>query len=93
MFKNLFNGFVAVVLMITIALTAREALATAGAMSGANTDAKGSVAGCMVLPSQLSVHTEYVSERRMWVTYTSQGPTGLDGGLMAMRTVYPTCSR
>jgi hypothetical protein len=79
MFKNrLFNVFVAMALVIVVALTVREAVAT-------------TVIECTSLPSRYSLRTEYVDG--MWVPYTDDGPAGVDGGLIDLMSNYRTCSR
>ncbi len=89
----LFNLLTAAALVIVAGLTAREALATSNAVSRANPANEIRDSACATLPSQLSVHTEFVSEKGLWVTYTGQGPSGLDGGPMSLLTAHPTCSR
>jgi hypothetical protein len=90
--NRLFNILIAIVLVITIALTAREAFATADVMSGRHAENPGA-STCATLPLQMAIHTEYVSKRGMWITYTNQGPAGVDGGLMDLLPTYRTCSR
>ena len=94
MFKNrLFNVFVAIALVIVVALTVREAFATSNVVSQTNAKNEAAASACAIFPSRLSVHTEYSDPQHMWVTHTSQGPTGVDGGLMELLSTYPTCSR
>jgi hypothetical protein len=94
MFRNrLFNVFVALVLILVVALTAREAFATAGIISQAGASADLSSARCLTLPSQMSIQTVYVQEKGMWVASSGGHPTGVDGGLMDLLRTYPTCSR
>lgn len=89
MLKNrLFHVLIAITLVTTVALTVREATATTVRTS--QTDA---VVACDSSPSRYSVHTVYVKETGMWVPYTEDGPTGVDGGLMELMSVYRTCSR
>lgn len=91
--NRVFNSLIAVALVVTVALTAREAFATTDVASQANAAHGFTTSVCSILPSHLSVQTEYVSEKGMWVTHTAQGPSGVDGGLMALLSSYPTCSR
>ena len=91
--NRLFNLLIAVALVIVAGLTAREALATSEAVSQANPSNGIQDSACGILPSQISVQTEYVSDKGMWVTYTGQAPSGVDGGLMSLLSRYPTCSR
>lgn len=90
---HLFNLLIAIALIILVALTVREAFATASIMSRTTSRSDSKAPACAMLPSRLSIHTEYVKEKGMWVTYTEQGPTGVDGGLIDLLTTYPTCSR
>ena len=93
MLKNrLFNGLVAIALIIAVALTAREAFATAGIVSQANDADAATTAKCAILPPQMSIETVYATGRGMWVTYSEHGPTGVDGGLMELFSTYSICS-
>src|SRR5215216_2528237 len=79
--NHLFNLCVAVALVVIIALTVREAVATAGVIS--QTDfANRASSECASLPSHYSLRTEYVKEVGMWPPYKEDGPTGVDGGLI-----------
>ena len=94
MSKNrLFNVLIAIAVIVAAALTAREAFATAGIVSQGNAADRANSAKCMILPTQMSIETVFEEERGMWVTYSAQGPTGVDGGLMDLFSTYPTCSR
>lgn len=84
-----FNTIVAVALLVTIALTVREVAATSILVS--QTSPTASV--CDSLPSQSSVHTEYMPERGVWVIYTEDGPTGVDGGLIQLLSENLACSK
>jgi hypothetical protein len=89
MLKNRsFNVFIAIALVMVVALTVREALATTVIATKT-----GSVISCDSLPARSSVHTKYLKEADMWVPYTADGPTGVDGGLRELFTAYRTCSR
>ena len=83
-----FNLSVAIALVIVVAFTVREAVATT--VIAAKT---GSVITCDSLPARTSVHTKYAKEADLWVAYTEDGPTGVDGGLRELFTAYRTCSR
>lgn len=87
--RRLFNVFVAVALLAVIGLTVREAAATARLVS--EFDFTSST--CASLPSRYSIRTEYVPERGVWMTYTEDGPAGVDGGLMQLLSDYQDCSR
>ncbi len=84
---------IVVVLVTVVALTVREASATADLISEKD-GAKGAMTlECASLPSRYSIHTEYVYEADMWVVRTENGPAGVDGGLMDLLSNYWTCSR
>ena len=89
MLKNrLFNVLIAIALLIVVALTVREAFATSLITSKMDAAIK-----CDSLPSHYSIHTETVKETGTRLTYTEDGPTGIDGGLMYLLSAYRTCSR
>lgn len=89
MLKNtLFNVLIAIVLLVVVALTVREAAATSSITSQADSVSQ---AECNSLPSRYSIHTEYVEELGAWRTYTEDGPTGVDGGLIYLLSKYGTC--
>jgi hypothetical protein len=87
--RRLFNVFVFVALLVVVGLTVREAAATAQLVS----HAKSVEPACASLPSLHSIRTEYVPERGVWMTYTEDGPTGVDGGLIHLLSEYRACSR
>lgn len=87
--RRLFNVFVAVALLAVIGLTVREAAAIARLVS----DSASTASMCTSLPSRYSIRTEYVPERGVWMTYTEDGPAGVDGGLMQLLSDYQDCSR
>ena len=91
--KRLFNVLIAVALVIVVALTIRDAFATANLTSQRNAAEGAKISECASLPSRYSLHTEYVKERGMWVTYTEDGPAGVDGGLIELLSNYRTCSK
>jgi len=86
---RLFNIVIAITLIVVIGLTVREAAATSIVVSQ-NDFAK---ANCASLPSHFSIHMEYVKERNAWVTYTDDGPTGVDGGLIQLLSDHRACSK
>jgi hypothetical protein len=91
--SRLFNVLICVALVMLVAFTAREALATADVLSQGNVAKGAKTLECAMLPSQLSIQSGYVKERGVWVSFTGQGPTGVDGGLMNLLAAYPSCSR
>jgi hypothetical protein len=90
--NRLFNVSIAIALIIVIAFTVREAAATAAVVSQASSAMRSSVE-CASLPSRYSIHSEYVEAGGVWVTYTEDGPTGVDGGLVDLLASYRTCSQ
>jgi hypothetical protein len=86
---RLFNIFVAIALIVLIGITVREVAATTAVVS--LTDSSDEV--CVSLPSHSSVHTEYVKEMGIWMTYTDEGPTGIDGGLIHLLSNSRNCSQ
>jgi hypothetical protein len=85
---RLFNILIAIALATVVALTVREAFATS--ITTTQTD---NATKCDSLPSHYSLHTEQVQETGTRLTYTEDGPTGIDGGLMYLLSAYRTCSR
>jgi len=90
--NRLFNILIAIALAIVLALTVREATAISSIV--AKTDsANQSDTECASLPSHYSIHSEYVEEIGTAMTYTEDGPTGVDGGLIHLLSAYRTCSQ
>ncbi len=87
--RRLFNIFVAVALLVVIGLTVREVAATTVLISTAGSTKM----ACGDLSSMYSIRTEYVEERKAWVSYTEDGPTGVDGGLIYLTSVARSCTR
>ena len=89
MSKNrLFHISIAIALVITLAFTVQEALATTSLRSEVNPTAM-----CASLPSHYSIHTEYMKEADMWIVRTETGPSGVDGGLIDLLSAYRICAR
>jgi len=86
--NRLFNLVIAIALVILIAMTVREAVATTAIVSPVDANKE-----CASLPSRHSIHSEYVKEANMWVIRTEDGPVGADGGLIDLLSNYRTCSR
>jgi hypothetical protein len=91
--SRVFNVLIAIALVIVVALTTREVLATAKVLARADASGDLNAPRCAILPPQLSIETVYDQQRGMWVSHTTQGHTGVDGGLMSLIATYPTCSR
>ena len=85
--NRFFNVLIAIALVIVVALTFREAFATGKIMPQMN------ATECASLPSCYSIHTEYVKGTGTRLTYTEDGPTGVDGGLIYLLSVSQTCSK
>ena len=86
---RLFNMFVVIAVIVIVALTVREAAATSSVVSKANGDQN--LIECDSLPSRYSIHSEYVKEMGVWMTYSEDGPTGVDDGLIQLLSNYRTC--
>ena len=85
---RLFQLMIGIGLVLAVALTVREAVATTVIMSERNAAVE-----CTDLPSRHSIGSEYDSQRGAWVTVSEDGPTGVDGGLVQLFSDYRTCSR
>ncbi len=72
------NRLLYVILVFALLLVA--GLTVQGVAATANLVSDESV--CRGVASQTTFHTKYVAERGAWVTYTEDGPTGVDGGLI-----------
>ena len=84
---RLFNILIAIALVIVVALTVREAIATSIITSHGDT-----AAACASLPSRHSIHTETVNTTGTTLTFTEEGPTGVDGGLVYLLSAYRLCA-
>lgn len=85
---RLFNLFVAVALLALAVLTIQDAAATVSVISH-TTYVSQSSEECASLPARSSIHTEYVNG--VWLPYSEDGPTGIDGGLIHLLSAYRTC--
>ena len=93
MFRNrLFNLLIAIALVLVVALTVREAFATSVLTSREETAPRTSSLECASLPSRYSIHTETVEATGTRLTFTEDGPTGVDGGLINLMSSYRICS-
>ena len=86
--NRLFKVLIALTLLLAVAFTVQEAVATSAITS--KTDA---VRECDTLPSRLSIRSEYVPDANMWILRTEDGPTGVEGGLIDLLSGYQDCSR
>ena len=85
--NRLFNILIAIALVIVVALTVREAIAISIITSYVDTAVE-----CSSLPSRYSIRTETVSTTGTRLTYTEDGPTGVDGGLIHLLSIDRACS-
>lgn len=85
---RLFNIVIAVALLVVIGVSVREVSATSVVVSQTNTVDP----ACKSLPSASSIRSEYVKERGVWMTYSDDGPTGMDGGLIYLFSADRACS-
>ena len=81
-----FKLLIAIVLVVVIAFTVQEALATSIVASH-----KDEAIQCESLPSRYSIHT--VEEAGIRVISSEDGPTGMDGGLKELYTAYRLCAQ
>jgi hypothetical protein len=79
---------IALALLLTIGLTLRDVAATTAVVSGYAS----SEITCASLPFRYSIHNKHIEETGLPVTYTEDGPTGIDGGLIYLLSSYRTCS-
>jgi len=87
--NRFFNMVIAIVLVMVVVLTVREAAATTSIIPRADS----TKVQCLDLPSRYSLRSEYVKEADMWIVRTEDGSTGVDGGLIDLLSSYRTCSR
>jgi len=85
--QRLFNFVVATALLVVIGLTVREAAAT----TVVTAQQSSTESLCDGLPTDTSIHTEYVEEKGAWMTYTEEGPTGVNGGLIQLLSDQSAC--
>jgi hypothetical protein len=79
----------AVALLFVIGLTVRAAAATNTLAGGKGS----SETTCASLPSRYSIRSEYLEKAGIWLTFTEDGPTGVDGGLIQLLSHYRSCSK
>lgn len=88
--------FLAVAFIFMLAI--REAIAARATIPSANAANQSAIKqteimDCFSLPSRYSLRTEYLKGTDLWLPYTEDGPTGVDGGLKELMSAYRTCSR
>jgi len=94
---NIRTIILSILLAFALMLTVGKVVATTVVKPSADIvshslDAKTELPECASLPARSSIHTVYVEEIGMLVSYTEDGPTGVDGGLMNLLSAYRTCS-
>lgn len=94
MFTNrVFNLLIVIALVVLVGITVREASATSAVITADQSHGDPAKAEeCASLPARSSIHSEYVEKRGIWMTYTKDGPTGLDGGLIHLLSDSQVCS-
>lgn len=85
---RLINVLIFAALILALALTIQEAVATTALNSAAEARVS-----CDSLPPRYSIRSEYVKEADRWILRTEAGPTGVDGGLIELLSRRRTCSR
>jgi len=95
MFTNrIANLLIVIALVVLVGLTVREASATSAVVT--DDQSHGYLAKaeeCASLPARSSIHSVYVKEIGSWMSYTEDGPTGIDGGLIYLLSNYHDCSQ
>ena len=89
--NRLFNTFLVAALALMVALTIQNTIATVRVAYAATPLA----APLCEFPAveRLSIHRVYVEQMKSWVTYTDDGPTGVDGGLIHLLSDSGTCAQ
>jgi len=97
--NRLFAVLIAVVLVVLVAITAREAMATSLLVSQAHHIMPKGLETTLASPicmsngqSISSVRSIYVKELNGWFPRTSKGYTGVDGGLIELLSGARTCT-
>jgi hypothetical protein len=91
--NRLLHIWIIIAVVIVIPLTAREAAARAAIVSQTDSIKGAKALECTSLPSRYSIRMEDVKELGMGLSYTEDGPTGVDGGLIYLLSSYPAYSR
>ena len=95
---NIRTVILSIMLVFILMLIVREAVAirvTTLSTNAANQSAfkRKETLDCFSLPSRYSIHTGSVKTIGTLLTYTEDGPTGIDGGLIYLLSSYRTCLR
>ena len=93
MIKNrLFNVFVIAALTLMISLAVQGAIETRRVAARSADHLSGRAICDLPLAERTSVQRVYVEQMETWLTYTDDGPTGVDGGLIHLLSNARNCS-
>ncbi|MBE0681504.1 MAG: hypothetical protein IH589_06285 [Anaerolineales bacterium] len=95
MFINrVFNLLIVIALVVLVGFTVREASATSVVIAADQSHGDPTKAAeCASLPARTSIHSAYKEDMGVWLLFTKDGPTGLDGGLIHLLSNYRDCSQ
>lgn len=88
---RLVSFFIIAAVVVLVGLTISEASATSIVIS--QPDSAWTACSHLSMTSKSSTRSEYVAEQGVWVTYTEDGPTGRDGGLIHLLSNRRSCSQ
>jgi len=88
MLKNRYV-FIGIALVVIIILTISQIVEMTKIVSAAS--ASPDATGCFSAMDRLSLTSVYVKEINGWFPHTNKGPTGVDGGLLALLSNYHAC--
>jgi hypothetical protein len=92
--NRVFNLLILIALVVLVGLTVREVSATSAVVAANQSHGDpAKAAECASLPALSSIRIVNMEERELWLTYTKDGPTGLDGGLISLLSNYRDCSQ
>ncbi len=89
--KHLFVIVIVAALLVMAGLVAYQAVAVAKAVPATQNQSLGASGQnpetmCPFTADQIrSTHSVFIKDLGIWLPFTSQGPTGVDGGLLALR--------
>jgi hypothetical protein len=89
--NRLFNGLIAVALVLVVSLTIWQSVETTKVVSAAGQQNEPARTACFSEIERLSLEAVFV-EGVGWASYTNQGPTGVDGGLLELLSNSRSCS-
>ena len=91
--KRVFNLLIVIAFVALVGLTVRESSATSVVITADQSQgALIKAVECASLPARTSIHSVNTAESGLWLPYTKDGPTGLDGGLIHLLSNYRDCS-